>query len=166
MTNPLAHFEPFPEPPALILEFIAERSAEESVVDGPAPWDIGALPAELIAPMPAWLDSVCRWLNWTYAWQPQDAIPPCWTKHEGLGYEIAALAFARTDAYADAGSAVIWHEQYDKFLTRMNKALGKADECRVGRHEDRPARFQLAAWPAQVAGSAEEPAERVGEMAG
>ncbi|MFF4500360.1 hypothetical protein [Streptomyces sp. NPDC001401] len=168
MTHLLARFEPFPEPPALILEYIAERSAEESVVDGPAPWDLGALPAELIAPMPAWLDSACRWLNWAYAWQPQDVIPPCWRKHEGLGYEIAALAFARTDAYADAGSTVIWHEQYDRFLTRMNKALGKAgDECRVGRHEDRPARFQLAAWPAQAGGGREEtkPAERAEEMA-
>lgn len=149
MTNPLAPFEPFPEPPALILEYIAERSAEESVVDGPAPWDLGALPAELIEPMPAWLDSVCRWLNGRYAWQPQDVIPPCWTEHEGLAYEIAALAFARSDAYMDAGTTVIWHEQYDRFLTRMNKALGKAgDECRVGQHEARPSRFQLAAWSA------------------
>ncbi len=169
MTNPLAHFEPFPEPPALVLEYIAARSVEESVVDGPLPWDLGALPSKLNALMPAWLDSVCRWLNWTYAWQPQDVIPPCWTKHEGLGYAIAALAFARTDAYADAGSTVIWHEQYDRFVTRMNKSLGKAgDECRVGRHEDRPARFQLAAWPEQAAGGSEqpEPMGRVGEMAG
>ncbi|MFJ7590255.1 hypothetical protein ACIQZO_23290 [Streptomyces sp. NPDC097617] len=170
MTNPLAHFDPFPEPPALILEYIAARSAEDSAVDGPAPWDLGALSAELIAPMPAWLDSVCRWLNWTYAWQPQDVIPPCWTKHEGLAFEIVALAFARTDAYADAGSSVIWHEQYDRFLTRMNKALGKAgDECRVGRHEDRPARFQLAAWPAPAQADAAEqsgPAGRVEAMAG
>ncbi|MDH6107965.1 hypothetical protein [Kitasatospora sp. MAP12-44] len=155
MTNPLSLFKPFPEPPALILDYIAERSAEESVVDGPPPWDLGALPAELAKPMPAWLNSVCRWLNQTYAWQPQDVIPPCWEKHEGLGYEIAALAFARGDAYADPGSTVVWHEQYDRFLTRMTKALGKAgDECRVGRHEDRPARFQIAAWgdePAAVA---------------
>ncbi|OKK02390.1 hypothetical protein AMK26_22245 [Streptomyces sp. CB03234] len=169
MTNQLAHFEPFPEPPALILEYIAARSAEDSVVDGPAPWDLGALSPELIQPMPAWLDSVCRWLNRTYAWQPQDVIPPCWTKHEGLGYEIAALAFARTDAFADAGSVVIWHEQYDRFVARMNRVLGKAgDECRVGRHEDRPARFQLAAWPAQAPGGDEEPllTERVEETAG
>ncbi|MEN8656125.1 hypothetical protein ABCR94_37525 [Streptomyces sp. 21So2-11] len=168
MTNPLAHFRPFPEPPVLILEYIAARSAEESVVDGPTPWDLGSLSAELIAPMPSWLDSVCRWLNWTYAWQPQDVIPPCWSKHEDLGYEIAALAFARTDAYEEAGKAVIWHEQYGRFVARMNKTLGRAgDECRVGRHEDRPARFQLAAWPPQVDGSAEESqaAERDGETA-
>ncbi|MFD3513264.1 hypothetical protein [Streptomyces sp. NPDC058672] len=167
MTETLTRFEPFPEPPALILEYIAERSTEESVAaDGPAPWDIGALSAELIEPMPAWLDSVCRWLNRTYAWQPQDVIPPCWAKHEGLAYEIAALAFARGDAYAEAGSSVIWHEQYDRFLTRMNKSLGKAgDECRVGKHDDRPARFQLAAWPtakSEETGSA----SRVEEMAG
>ncbi|MEV6396186.1 hypothetical protein AB0M39_15655 [Streptomyces sp. NPDC051907] len=64
---------------------------------------------------------------------------------------------------------MIWHEQYDRFLTRMHKALGKAgDECRVGRHEDRPARFQLAAWPAPAQGDTEEPgtAERVEGMAG
>lgn len=45
---------------------------------------------------------------------------------------------------------------------------GKAgDECRVGRHEDRPARFQLAAWPARVADGTEESqgAKQVGEMA-
>lgn len=169
MTNPLAPFEPFPEAPALILNYIAKRSAEGSVVDGPAPYDLGALSAELIEHMPAWLDSVCRWLNGRYAWQPQDVIPPCWAKHEGLAYEIAALAFARGDAYAEAGKAVIWHEQYDRFLTRMNKTLGKAgDECRVGRHEDRPSRFQLAAWPAPAEEDTEEPetAERVKEMAG
>ncbi|MGW6235296.1 type IV secretory system conjugative DNA transfer family protein [Streptomyces sp. NPDC055094] len=162
------HFAPFPEPPELILEYIAARSTEEFVVDGPSPWDLGSLPAELIAPLPAWLDSVCRWLNWTYAWQPQDVIPPCWKKHEGLGYEIAALAFARTDAYVDGSTAVIWHEQYDRFLTRMTKTLGKSgDECRVGRHEDRPARFQLAAWPEEAAADADEvgSTKRVGEMA-
>ncbi len=167
MNETLAHFEPFPEPPALILEYIAERTAEESVVDGPAPWDLGALSAELIAPMPAWLDSVCRWLNGRYAWQPQDVIPPCWAKHEGLAYEIAALAFARGDAYMEAGSSVLWHEQYDRFLTRMNKTLGKSgDECRVGRHEERPARFQLDAWRTTTHGETPAPAGRVKEMAG
>ncbi|KOU84191.1 hypothetical protein ADK94_18895 [Streptomyces sp. XY593] len=155
VTNPLAQYKPFPEAPALILEYIAERSAEESVVDGPPPWDLGALSAELIEPMPTWLDAVCRWLNEAYAWQPQDVIPPCWKQHEGLGYEIAALAFARDDAYADAGSTVVWHEQYDRFVSRMNKVLGKAgDECRLGRHEDRPARFQLAAWTEENTGAA------------
>ncbi|WP_209311424.1 hypothetical protein [Streptomyces spiramenti] len=107
--------------------------------------------------MPAWLDSVCRWLNQTYAWQPQDVIPPCWRHHGNLTYEIAALAFARADAYRDAGAAIVWHEQYDRFLTRMNKVLGKAaDECRVGRHGDRPSRFQLAAWPAAPAHGVED----------
>ncbi|MDT0459166.1 hypothetical protein RM550_26195 [Streptomyces sp. DSM 41527] len=164
MTNPLSRFTPFPEPPALILEYIAARSAEESVVDGPAPWDLGALPAELIAPMPAWLDAVCRWLNQTYAWQPQDAIPPCWTEHERLAYEIAALAFARTDAYADAGSVVVWHEQYERFLIRMTRALGEAgNECRVGRHDVRPARFQLAAWTAEPSRTTAEQSEPVEE---
>ncbi|WP_418154272.1 hypothetical protein [Actinoalloteichus caeruleus] len=161
MTNALSAFEPYPEPPALILEYIGERSAEESVVDGPAPWDLGALAAELIEPMPAWLDSVCRWLNGRYAWQPQDVIPPCWARHEGLAYEIAALAFARGDAYTDASSSVIWHQQYDRFLVRVNKILGKAgDEFRVGKHEERPARFQLAAWPTaerEETGLADEP---------
>ncbi|MEC4019411.1 hypothetical protein [Streptomyces sp. H27-D2] len=50
------------------------------------------------------------------------------------------------------------HEQYDRFLTRMNNALGKAgDECRVGRHDARPARFQLAAWPERGPADADEP---------
>ncbi|MGW4883465.1 hypothetical protein [Streptomyces murinus] len=146
--TPLVRFKPFPEPPAVILEYIAERSAEETMVDGPPPWDLGSLPTELMAPMPAWLDSVCRWLNGRYAWQPQDVIPPCWEQHEGLADQIAALAFARIEVYADVGSAVVWHEQYERFLSRMNRSLGKAgDECQVGRHQDRPSRFQLAAWP-------------------
>ncbi|MFF1420622.1 hypothetical protein [Streptomyces sp. NPDC058280] len=145
--NPFAGYKPFPDQPPLIADYIAKRSTAESVVDGPAPWDIGALPAELLTPLPAWLDAVCRWLNQTYAWQPQRVIPPCWTEHENLPYEIAALAFSRSDAYAEAGSVVVWHEQYDRFLTRMNNVLGKAgDECRVGRHDSCPARFQLAAW--------------------
>ncbi|MEE1803466.1 hypothetical protein PUR57_33165 [Streptomyces sp. JV176] len=146
--NPFAGYAPFPEPPPLIADYMAERSTLESAVGGASPWDIGALPAELIAPLPAWLDAVCRWLNQTYAWLPQHVIPPCWTEHEHLAYEITALAFARTDAYVEAGSVVIWHEQYDRFLNRMHNVLGKAgDECRVGRHDARPARFQLAAWP-------------------
>lgn len=166
-TNPFAHYTPFPEPPPLIADYIAERSAEESVVDGPAPWDIGALPAELIEPLPAWLDTVCRWLNRTYAWQPHHVIPPCWKEHEHLAYEIAAFAFARADAYAEAGTVVVWHEQYDRFLTRMNNALGKAgDECRVGRHDARPARFQLAAWPPDAPAATDEPTstEPAGEL--
>ncbi|QEU90516.1 hypothetical protein [Streptomyces kanamyceticus] len=151
MTNPLPRFAPFPEAPALIADYLAERSAEESVAVGPAPWDIGALTAELLAPLPGWLDEVCRWLNQTYAWQPQHVIPPCWMDHEQLAYEIAAFAFARIDAYDDAGSVVLWHEQYDRFLTRMNNALGKAgDDCRVGKHDPRPARFALAAWPSRA----------------
>ncbi|MGA4842136.1 hypothetical protein [Streptomyces sp. G45] len=151
--NPLARLAPFPDPPALIADYLAERATAESVVDGPPPWDIGALSAELLAPLPAWLDAVCRWLNQTYAWQPHHVIPPCWTEHEHLPYEIAAFAFARVEAYDDAGSVIVWHEQYDRFLTRMNNALGKAgDDCRVGKHEPRPARFALASWPPRSPG--------------
>ncbi|MEU7230084.1 hypothetical protein [Streptomyces chrestomyceticus] len=147
-TNPLAAYQPFPELPAVLTTYVAERSSEEPSIDGPPPWDIGVLPPDLLDPLNEWLDPVCRWLNRTYAWQPQHVIPPCWRLHEGLTYEIAALAFARTDAYQDAGAAVVWHEQWDRFLSRMNTALGKAGEqCRVGRHEERPARFHLAAWP-------------------
>lgn len=146
--NPFACYAPFPDPPPLIADYIAERSAEESVLDGPSPWDIGALTAELLAPLPDWLDSVCRWLNATYAWQPQHVIPPCWTEHHHLAYEIAAVAFARYDAYLSPSSAVVWHEQYDRFLTRMDKTLGQAgDDCRGGRHATRSACFQLDAWP-------------------
>ncbi|QCX77854.1 hypothetical protein C9F11_21110 [Streptomyces sp. YIM 121038] len=157
MMNPFARFAPFPEPPALIADYIAARSAEDAVVDGPAPWDIGALTEELIEPLPEWLDAVCRWLNQTYAWQPQYVIPPCWIEHEHLPYEIAAFAFARLDAYDDAGSVVVWHEQYDRFVTRMNNMLGKAgDDCRVGKHDARPARFQLDAWPPRPPAEADE----------
>lgn len=169
IANPLARLAPFPEPPSLIAEYLAERAAEESVADGPAPWDIGALTKELLDGMPTWLDAVCRWLNTAYAWQPHQAIPPCWTEHDALVYEIAALAFARADAYTDTtGSVVVWHEQYERFVARMNAALGKAgDDCRVGRHADRPARFQLAAWPALPPASAGEAAaaEPVKELA-
>ncbi|GAA2595975.1 hypothetical protein [Streptomyces axinellae] len=147
-TNPFARYAAFPEMPSLIANYVAARSAEESAVDGPSPWGIGALPAELLEPMPVRLDSVCRWLNRTYAWQPHQVIPPCWSEHQHLPCEIAALAFARIDAYEDAGSSVVRHEQYDRFLTRMNNALGKAgDECRNGRHDDQPVTIQLAAWP-------------------
>lgn len=72
-------------------------------------------------------------------------------EHDHPPYEIAAFAFARLDAYEDAGSVIIWHEQYDRFTTRMNNALGKAgDDCRVGKHDPRPARFAIAAWPPQA----------------
>lgn len=141
-------FVPFPVPPAWVSDHLIALTDEESSVDGPPPWDLGALPEELSNPVLDWLDEVCRWLNTTYAWQPQHVIPPCWKDHQGLAYGVAAFAFARSDAYAEAGSTIVWHEQYDRFLTRMNASLGKAGaECRVGRHDARPARYQLAAWP-------------------
>ncbi|MFJ8385582.1 hypothetical protein ACIQ9Q_13920 [Streptomyces sp. NPDC094438] len=145
--NPLVRLAAFPDPPSLIATYVAELATEE--VTGPVPWDLGALPSKLVAEMPGWLDEVCRWLNETYAWQPQDVIPPCWPQHDRIVYEVAAFAFARIDAYGDtAGSAIIWHEQYARFVTRMNNSLGKAgDDCRVGKHEARPSRFALAAWP-------------------
>ncbi|QHC26367.1 hypothetical protein [Streptomyces sp. GS7] len=150
-TNPLARLTPFPEPPSLIAEYLAERAVVQSVVDGPAPWDIGALTQELVDAMSVWLDAVCRWLNASYAWQPHQVIPPCWTEHDHLPYEVAAFAFARIDAYNDAGSVIVWHEQYDRFVTRMNNALGKtADDCRAGKHDARPSRFALASWPTRV----------------
>ncbi|WP_435613556.1 hypothetical protein [Streptomyces sp. bgisy159] len=137
---------PFPEPLGLITNYIAAQSAEE--LDGPPPWDIGALSAELLARLHDWLDEVCRWLNQTYAWQPQHVIPPCWKEHDHLPYEIAAFAFVRLDACNDGGSMIVWHEQYDRFVTRMNNALGKSgDDCRMGKHDASPARFAFAAWP-------------------
>ncbi|XIE78419.1 hypothetical protein AB6O49_10235 [Streptomyces sp. SBR177] len=70
---------------------------------------------------------------------------------ERLAYEVAALAFARIEAYEEPGSVIVWHEQYDRFITRMTAALGKAaDDCRMGKHDRRPARFALASWPALV----------------
>ncbi|MEE1737566.1 hypothetical protein PUR49_13810 [Streptomyces sp. BE147] len=53
-----------------------------------------------------------------------------------------------------------------RFLTRTNKTLGKAgDERRVVRHDERPARLQLAAWPT-AKGEETGSAGRVEEMAG
>lgn len=136
----------FPEPPALIAEYIARRST--SLTDEPPPWDVGALPPDLQDVLIEWLDSVCRWLNETYAWQPHHVIPPCWTQHPQLVYEVAALAFARADAYDDPGSAILWHEQYERFLHRTNGALGEAgNDCRAGRHDRRPAHFYLQERP-------------------
>ncbi|GAA3162309.1 MULTISPECIES: hypothetical protein [Streptomyces] len=147
MNTDLDPFRPFPELPSALAEYVAARAAEE-VPTGPSPWDIGALPEDLRGSLDDWLGAVCRWLNRTYAWQPHQVIPPCWSEHEGLAYEVASLAFARSDAFSEAVSSVVWHEQCDRFIARMNAALGRAgDACRSGRHDDRPARFQLAAWP-------------------
>lgn len=148
-TNPFERLDPFPSPPAVLLDYHAERSADAALIR-PAPWDIGALPSKLREPLHPWLDRVARWLNTTYAWQPQHVIPPCWDRHDEIPYEVGAVAFARFDAYADAGSTIVWHEQYDRFITRMNKALGpSAEQCRAGKHEQRPARYALAAWPSR-----------------
>lgn len=142
----------FPELPALVAEYAVKRTTEVDCMGNPPPWDLGALPEEVRAPLLSWLDQVCRWLNHTYAWQPHQVIPPCWREHEHLSYEIAAFAFTRTDANDEPGAAIIWHEQYDRFLHRMNNSLGKAgDDCRVGKHDLRPTRFMLAAWPADDA---------------
>ncbi|WP_367125581.1 hypothetical protein [Streptomyces phytohabitans] len=60
VTNSFAGFQRFPEPSALIVDYVARRAAAETADDSPTPWDLGALPTELAAPMPTWLDSVCR----------------------------------------------------------------------------------------------------------
>ncbi|WP_198540395.1 hypothetical protein [Streptomyces exfoliatus] len=147
----------FPEPPAAVAECVAERSVATSLADCAAPWDLGALGSELLGLVLGWLDESCRWLNATYAWLPEYVIPPCWADHERLAYEVAALAFARIEAYEEPGAVILWHEQYDRFITRMNAALGKAgDDCRVGKHDRRPARFALQAWPSS---SAADPVE-------
>ena len=141
-------FDGFPEFPASIATYLAERATDEELASTPSPWDIGNLPEPLASVVLRWIDNVCRWLNSTYAWQPNHVIPPCWREHGQLAYEVAALSFSRVDAYLGAGTAVVWHEQLDRFFTRMNSALGKgADQCRVGRHEPRPARYQLESWP-------------------
>ncbi|MFC7928750.1 hypothetical protein [Streptomyces cinereoruber] len=148
----LTRYAAFPELPAAVAEYIAERSVEAVPTGRPAPWDLGSLPSDLLDPVLGWLDDSCRWLNATYAWLPEYVIPPCWADHERLAYEVAALAFARIEAYEEPGSVIVWHEQYDRFITRMTAALGKAaDDCRVGKHDRRPARFALQAWPGSPA---------------
>lgn len=153
--TPAPLFPAFPKIPADVADYRTAITDEEALLDGPEPWDLGALPEDLASSVLSWLDDVCRWLNRTYAWQPHQTIPPCWRQHDHLAYEIAALAFARADAYREAGAAVVWHEQHDRLLHRINTALGKAGEqCRVGRHEDRPARYQIAAWRSHPTASA------------
>ncbi|MER7043665.1 hypothetical protein [Streptomyces jumonjinensis] len=138
---------PFPEQPPAIADYQAARIADTTMVDAPAPWDLGALSDDLVVPLDSWLDEVCRWLNSTFAWQPYQVIPPCWRDHGQIAYEVAALAFARSDAMCAAASTVSWHEQLDRFVQRMNTMLGRSgDECRAGRHADRPARYQLGSW--------------------
>ncbi|MDV5145468.1 hypothetical protein R1T08_14915 [Streptomyces sp. SBC-4] len=140
-------YHAFPELPAAVAEYVAQRSVTTAPADHPAPWNLGSLEPGLREDVLGWLDESCRWLNSTYAWLPEYVIPPCWAEHDRLAYEVAALAFARIDAYEEPGAAVLWHEQYDRFISRMNQALGKAgDDCRVGRHDRRPARFALQAW--------------------
>ncbi|MBA0053654.1 hypothetical protein E0L36_23135 [Streptomyces sp. AJS327] len=143
---PLERFPPMP--PALADHYLA-ISDPEPLIEAPHPWDVGELPTDLAAEVLAWLDHVCGWLNRTYAWQPHQIIPPCWRDHHHLVHEIAALAFARFDAYRDPGSTVAWHEQYDRFLHRTAATLGAdGEQCRIGRHTSRPSRYHLAAWGA------------------
>ncbi|MFG3259055.1 hypothetical protein [Streptomyces sp. NPDC048172] len=137
-------YDPFPPLPADVHEYLLAVIEE----GGPLPWDLGAIPTSLADSVLPWLATVVRWLNTTYAWQPHQLIPPCWRQHDHLTYELAALAFARTDAYRDPGAVPMWREQYDRFLSRTATSLGaNADQCRMGRHQDRPARYHLAVWP-------------------
>ncbi|MFD5553773.1 hypothetical protein ACFWIA_08025 [Streptomyces sp. NPDC127068] len=138
---------PFPDQPPAVAEYQVARITDPAKVGAPAPWDLGALPVELVTELDHWLDAVCRWLNSTYAWQSHQVIPPCWRGHGQIAYEVAALAFARADALCAAGSTVGWHEQLDRAVQRMNSGLGRAgDDCRAGRHGPRPARYLVDAW--------------------
>ncbi|MFF3554606.1 hypothetical protein ACFYXL_14495 [Streptomyces tsukubensis] len=147
MTGTATAWAPFPEQPPMVAEYQAARITDTAMVDAPAPWDLGVLPVELATELDSWIDAVCRWLNSTYAWQSPTVIPPCWRQHGQIAYEVAALAFARSDALCAAGSTVAWHEQLDRFVQRMHSGLGRSgDDCRAGRHGPRPARYSIDAW--------------------
>ncbi|MFG2987379.1 hypothetical protein ACGFYQ_40195 [Streptomyces sp. NPDC048258] len=61
-------------------------------------------------------------------------------QHPGLALDLAGLAFGRLElAHEPADALIVWHERYERALTRWNTALGRtADDCRAGRHEARP----------------------------
>ncbi|WP_424212698.1 hypothetical protein ACN20G_11800 [Streptomyces sp. BI20] len=139
-------FPALPDLPVVVAEYLVKLATKEGV--GSPPWEFGGLPASARAGVLEWLDGVARWLNHAYAWQPEQVIPPCWAQHPGLALDLAGLAFARLDlAREPAGSAVVWHERYERALTRWNTALGRSgNDCRAGQHEHRPARVVMAAW--------------------
>ncbi|WP_327072033.1 hypothetical protein [Kitasatospora sp. NBC_01302] len=119
------------------------------------PWDLPALgDGEFADAVFGWLDDVVMWLNHSYGWQEEQVIPACWQQHQGLSCDLAAIAFARSDAYAPptAGYAGRWHSDLEDFYRRMITALGDAGrDCRRGDHK-RPSGYALKSVQTAITG--------------
>lgn len=143
---------PFPMPGRLLtlayreLDIAAEGTDEQKealgpVSDLPRPWDPGTcIHPKLRRELWTWLEDVVIWLNHEYVFDPVDAIPPCWPRHQHLVHEIAVLADQRRKAiYSFAGDALEeWHRySLPQFLERLKRRVG--DQCNEGHPTSWPA---------------------------
>lgn len=158
---------PWPDLPEVVAQQLAlieaEDAEEEEGADGERvdlatgeattgsvtrPWDLPALgDDEFAEAVFGWLDNVVMWLNHSYGWQEEQVIPACWQQHPGLACDLAAIAFARLDAYTPptAGYVSRWHSDLEDFYRRMISGLGDSGkDCRRGEHQ-RPSRYALQA---------------------
>ena len=58
----------------------------------------GELPAYLEMALSVWLEIVVLWINRSYTWQADQAIPSCWPRQPHIVHEIAVLASLRLAA--------------------------------------------------------------------
>lgn len=152
----------WPEFPDIVRELLSavDQEADEEEVDPDAvralrPWDLARLPSPALEETVRWLHQVARWLNVSYAWRPEQVIPPCWRKHPPLAHDLAVLAFGRYLAYETSTTAhpSRWHDDLGAFQARMLFALGEnARDCRKGAHCERQSVTELATFERVSAG--------------
>ncbi|MDT0446818.1 hypothetical protein [Streptomyces johnsoniae] len=138
----MTRLRPWPPLPDAVHELL-EQPPEEPFPDTPRPWDLCSLPPTIEDTVWLWLDQVAQWLNWTYGWTDEQVIPACWHQHEGIAYELAALAFTRIDVYTATTPAYIgrWHDDMEHFHRRMTTTLGPNSPCHRGHHNQLPPRY-------------------------
>ncbi|SER27802.1 hypothetical protein [Microlunatus flavus] len=97
--------------------------------DLPRPW----IPATCTSPgllheLRAWFGDVVDWLNAQHTWNPDSAIPPCWSRHPHLVHDIAVLADQRRRAEDTTSSTALehWHRVVlPAFLDRTRASIGQ-----------------------------------------
>lgn len=153
----------FPQPSKLIVSAFAELQnarIEEAASKGTQlpdagmarPWDPASCPPTLQMEVWVWLEAVVLWINRSYTWQADQAIPSCWPRHPHIVHEVAVLASLRLAAghALTADPLEEWHRYaLPGFFDRMRARAGSA-ACQPGTHKPWPGLGRLTEYQKPV----------------
>jgi len=104
------------------------------------PWTWAALNAPECHALASMIGDWVSSFNRCYAVEAEQLIPPCWSKHPWLAYELSVLTWlwysAHRDPTATAERAGEYYLRYlPGFRARLSATLGRSPvECRKGQH--------------------------------